>query len=224
MTAILKAQHIVNMSAILIAQDILKINYTTIECSNFTYKGNNITFTLRCKICNKTEPNLKYGSFCRRKTKCLSCERIAAKRHGGKPMIFFEDFLNLLGSEGWEFFDEPENFKNASSVVKVVSPLGEITRTSYSKFKLGVRSRTEHTLRSRANFEEIKKTFEEKGYLLKIEENEYKNNITPLYCMCINCGSFQTATYKAIKHFSKKCKECGIKGGNKEKCVTKNNQ
>ncbi|MDB4769390.1 hypothetical protein OAG24_00345 [bacterium] len=194
------------ISAINRVKDLLK-DYPTFEGRDFDHKNETVVFTLKCNTCQNSEKNVKYKSFRRRKNKCSFCER--ENKGGRKPTITLEDFENLLNHEGWEFSDKPENFKNATVLVEVTTPLGEISRTSYTKFKSGMRSRSERIQESRTNFNLIREEFKNKGFILKAGVNDYENNRTKLYCACAKCGAFYLVSYKTIKSFSKKCKNCG---------------
>ncbi|MDB4769388.1 hypothetical protein OAG24_00335 [bacterium] len=123
------------LSAVKRAKNLLK-DYPTFEGVKFERKTESLERRAHEeKFKEKSEEKSKFMSFLRHKNKKSSCE--IKPKTARRPTITLWDFENILNCEGWEFSDNPKKFKNSNSLVKVITPFGDVAETSYTKFKRG---------------------------------------------------------------------------------------
>lgn len=140
-----------------------------------------------------------FGSFKTYK-RCKTC---AWKENG--TGVSYKEFCDLLEKEGWEMMDPEEKYKGTKTKMKVRSNLGEILEKSYNNFSQGHRSKLEADLSKKKSFDDVKKTFEKKGFTLT--SDKYQNKTSKLTFIC-KCGKEKEMSYENAQKNTAGCGEC----------------
>lgn len=122
-------------------------------------------------------------------------------------LLSLEEVRKRFEIHGWALLDT--EYKGVEVPLKARCPCGNITQRRLHD--MGKRKRCKLcTNRSKAAalrlpFEEVKKAFEDHGFILL--ETEYKNSKTPMSCIC-RCGETTLKTYDSIRE-GQLCVACG---------------
>jgi 5-methylcytosine-specific restriction endonuclease McrA len=122
----------------------------------------------------------------------------------------------LTHEEVRKFFEEHScellsEYKNSSSKVKYRCSCGNVSFTTFSRFKRGERCwkcRSEKIAsKIRCSIEYVRELFAEKGFILL--EDTYKDSKTKMRCIC-PCGNETYKTLDSVRA-GQKCRECGYR-------------
>lgn len=184
--------------------DIIKKIYEDNACELLTTQENfpegsptKVKLEWKCK-CGEIY-NSSFGSFKTYK-RCKTC---AWKENG--TGVSYKEFCKLLEKEGWEMLDPEEKYKGTKTKMKVRSNLGEILEKSYNNFSQGHRSKLEADLFKKKSFDEVKRTFEDKGFTLLSET--YQNKSSKLAFIC-KCGKEKEMSYENAQKNTAGCDDC----------------
>lgn len=162
------------------------------------YKGGTkVKVNWKCKCGNIDITTVEYF---KNYLKCRIC-----KRDEKSNRFTYEDFCKLLESEGWKMLSPKSEYGNTKSILTVQTNLGKIVKKSYNNFQQGHRSKEETDDNKRNSYEQVKHSFEEKGFILLDEK--YINNNTLMKYKC-KCGDISQITYSNLQKNIDGCLEC----------------
>lgn len=105
-----------------------------------------------------------------------------------------------------------ENIDSFNQKLDYICECGNKSEITFSRFKIGNRCKACSNKKigdmKRPDYKNVKKDIESKGLILL--EKEYKNNSTPMKCICL-CGEIVYKTYGNIKKGAIRCKKCAKK-------------
>ena len=123
----------------------------------------------------------------------------------------FEYIKKYIESFKYELLSN--EYKNNNNKLKIKCPIGHIFHMTFSHFK-DREQRCPICSSNKYDFEYIKQYFNNYNYELLSEENEYKNNVSPLKVKCEH-GHIYSTTFHRFKNQNCRCPVCNISKGEK---------
>lgn len=165
------------------------------------YKNMHTKLEIKCE--KNHVYKVTFDSFYNSKTDCPRCQ--------GRGKLTYEDVKNYIeieSSSGYRLLSK--EYKNNSTKLDVMCPLGHIHNICYSSFQQGHRcakcAEIEKVERQTYSYEYVKETIESTGY--KLLSNSYKGSFEYLTVMCKENHIYDVTFSNFL--MGKRCKECHI--------------
>jgi len=138
------------------------------------------------------------------------CPECANKKVGEKLRTPFEDIKKFVEDEGFELLTSKEEYKNQYSKLWFRCSKGHEFSKRLDSFKVGFRcKKCNDKKRSEKQFNEAKRSFENEGYKILSEKEDYKNIFSKLRTICSEGHEYETS-WNNFKSGSR-CKKCANK-------------
>ena len=152
-----------------------------------------------CSCGNQSE--VSWEKF-RRGQRCKEC----AKKRMQTNLLTYDEVVNVFKNKGCELLENV--YKNSKTPMQFKCSCGNISKTTLSNFKNGVRCRkcgkNKQIKKLTFTMNDVKKIFQDQGCELL---SKYTGANKPLKYQC-NCGAISTITLSNFK-MGKRCKKCG---------------
>lgn len=117
----------------------------------------------------------------------------------------YEEFCKLLKAENWKMISAKHKYINEKTKLTVKTNNDDRVKASYYNFKRGHRDKISAVNESKLKIEDIKKAFDERGFVLL--ENKYINNKTPMRYSC-KCQNISEITWGNFTKNKIGCNRC----------------